>query len=52
MSLALWFMQDVPETGSDSTTTVRVIAGVVALVLIVIILMRRKRKVSKEDWNE
>ena len=51
MLLALWLIQAAPESGSDNTTIVRVVAGVLALVCIVLILSRRKRKASKEDWS-
>ena len=51
MSLALWLIQATPESGSDNTTIIRVIAGVAALVCVVAILARRKRKASKEDWS-
>ena len=51
MFLALWLLQAAPESGSDSTTTIRYIAGALALAIIVIILVRRKRKASKEDWT-
>ena len=51
MFLALWLLQDAPENGADNTTTIRVIAGVLALVIVVVILARRKRKASKEDWT-
>jgi hypothetical protein len=32
------------------TTTVRIVAGVLALVFVVIIVMRRKSKAKKEEW--
>lgn len=51
MPLALWLLQATPESGSDNTTTIRVIAGVLALVCVVVILVRRKRKASKQDWT-
>jgi LPXTG-motif cell wall-anchored protein len=51
MFLALWLLQDAPEAGSDNTTTIRLVAGALALVFVVIILVRRKRKASKEDWT-
>jgi LPXTG-motif cell wall-anchored protein len=51
MSMALWLLQATPETGSDSTSTIRVVAGVVALVLVIVILWRRKSKASKDDWS-
>ena len=50
MTLALWLLQETaPETG-DNTTTIRLVAGVLALVCVVVIIMRRKKKASKEDW--
>ena len=51
MALALWLMQATPEGGADNTTTIRLIAGVLALVCVVVILVRRKRKASKQDWT-
>ncbi len=51
MSFSYWLMQAAPETGSDSTMTVQIVAGVLALALVVIILVRRKRKASKDDWS-
>ena len=51
MALALWLFQATPETGSDNTTIIRVVAGVLALVCVVAIVVRRKRKASKEDWS-
>jgi LPXTG-motif cell wall-anchored protein len=51
MTFALWLLQETPESGSDNTTMIRVIAGVLALVCIVVILARRKKKASKEDWS-
>ena len=53
MSLALWLilLQATPETGSDSTTIIRVGAGVLALLCVIAILVRRKRKASKQDWT-
>ena len=51
MSLALWLLQATPETGSDSTNVIRIVAGVLALVCVVAILMRRKQKASKDDWS-
>ena len=45
MFLALWLLQTTPDTGADSnTTTVRVVAGVLALAVVVIIFVRRKKK--------
>lgn len=49
--MSLLLMQATPESGFDSTTIIRVVAGVLALVLVVLILMRRKRKASKQDWS-
>jgi LPXTG-motif cell wall-anchored protein len=51
MSMALWLLQEAPAGGTDSTTMIRIGAGVVALLLVVIVLVRRKRKASKEDWT-
>ena len=51
MFLALLLAQATPEGGSDATTIIRVVAGVLALVLVIVILVRRKRKGSKEDWS-
>ncbi|MBI4484333.1 MAG: LPXTG cell wall anchor domain-containing protein [Acidobacteria bacterium] len=51
MPLALWLTQATPESGSDSTTIIRVAAGVLALLCVVAILVRRKRKASKQDWS-
>ena len=47
----LWLIQAAPDTGSENTTMIRIIAGVLALVCIAVILVRRKRKASKEDWS-
>ncbi len=51
MALALWLIQATPESGSDNTTMIRVVAGVLALVCVIAIVVRRKRKASKEDWS-
>ena len=51
MSIVFSLMQVTPEGGSDSTTMIRIVAGVLALVLVIVILARRKRKASKEDWS-
>ena len=51
MGLAMWLLQETPETASDNTTMIRIIAGVLALVCVVVILARRKKKASKEDWS-
>ncbi len=51
MPLALWLIQAAPESGSDNTTIIRIVAGVLALVCVAAILIRRKRKASKEDWS-
>jgi len=52
MVLAFWLLQTASETPEDNTTTIRVIAGVLALVCVAIILIRRKKKASKEeDWS-
>ena len=51
MFLALWLLQAAPEGATDNTTTIRVVAGVLALALVVIIFVRRKRKASKQDWT-
>ena len=50
MFLALWLAQAMPGD-IDSTTIIRLAAGVLALVLVVAILVRRKRKTSKQDWS-
>ena len=50
MFLALWLLQATPESDSN-TTTIRIVAGVLALVCVVAILVRRKRKASKQDWT-
>jgi len=50
-ALALWLLQATPDTGSDNTSTIRIVAGVLAIVCVVIILLRRKKKTSKEDWT-
>ena len=49
MAFIFWLAQAAPETGTDTTTVVRIVAGVLALVCIVVILVRRKRKASRED---
>ena len=51
MPFALWLIQEAPASGSDNTTLIRIVAGVLALVCIAAILVRRKRKASKEDWS-
>ena len=51
LPLALWFIQAAPDTGSDNTTLIRIIAGVLAIVCVVVIVVRRKKKASKEDWT-
>jgi LPXTG-motif cell wall-anchored protein len=51
MAFAFWLLQTTPEDGSDKTTTIRLVAGALALVCIAVILVRRKRKTSKEDWS-
>ncbi|PYS03124.1 MAG: hypothetical protein DMG15_24400 [Acidobacteria bacterium] len=51
LMFVLWLIQAAPDTGSDNTTLIRVVAGVLALVCIAVILVRRKRKTSKEDWS-
>ena len=51
MMFALWLLQAAPEGGSDNSTTIRVVAGILALVCVAVILVRRKRKASKEDWS-
>jgi LPXTG-motif cell wall-anchored protein len=51
MMFAFWLIQATPEDGSDSTNTIRIVAGVLALVVVAVILVRRKRKASKEDWS-
>jgi len=49
--LALWLIQATPESGSDNTAMIRVVAGVLALVCVVAIVLRRKRNSSEEDWS-
>jgi LPXTG-motif cell wall-anchored protein len=51
IALVLWLLQETPDTGSDNTTMIRVIAGAAALAIIAVILVRRKKKTSKEDWS-
>ena len=51
MFLALWLLQATPESGADNTTTIRYIAGALALLAVVVIFVRRKRKASKQDWT-
>jgi LPXTG-motif cell wall-anchored protein len=51
MQFALWLIQATPEGAADNTTTIQVVAGVLALACVVVILVRRKRKASKEDWQ-
>ena len=51
MPLTFLLFQAAPETGMDTTTIIRVIAGVLALACVVAIIVRRKRKSSKEDWS-
>ena len=51
LMFVLWLIQAAPDTSSDNTTLIRVVAGVLALVCIAVILVRRKRKTSKEDWS-
>ena len=51
MPLALWLIQETPESGSGNTTIIRIVAGVLALLCVVVIMVRRKRKASKEDWS-
>jgi LPXTG-motif cell wall-anchored protein len=51
MMFALWLLQAAPEGEPGNTTTIRVVAGILALVCVAIILVRRKRKASKEDWS-
>ena len=51
MTFALWLLQATPDDGSDRTTTIRLVAGVLALVCVAVIIVRRKRKASKEDWS-
>ena len=51
-ALAFWLLQAAPDAGSDSSpTTIRIIAGVLAIVCVVVIVLRRKKKASKEDWT-
>jgi LPXTG-motif cell wall-anchored protein len=51
LALALWLLQATPDAGSDNTSTIRIVAGALAIVCIVVILLRRKKKASKEDWT-
>jgi hypothetical protein len=51
MFLALWLLQAATDTPADNTSTIRIVAGVLAIVCVVIILLRRKKKASKEDWT-
>ena len=37
MLMAMWLLQEAAESAADNTTTVRVIAGALALVMVVII---------------
>lgn len=48
-SLAL-LAQAAPESGSDNTTIIRIVAGILAVACVVAIIVRRKKKASKEDW--
>ena len=51
MFFALWLLQAAPDAGADNTSTIRYVAGVLALAVIVIIFVRRKKKASKQDWT-
>jgi LPXTG-motif cell wall-anchored protein len=51
MLLALWLLQETPESGSDNTAIIQIVAGVLALLCVIVIVVRRKRKASKEDWS-
>ena len=51
MLLALWLLQEAPDSGGGNINTIRIVAGVLALAVVVIILVRRKKKASKEDWT-
>ena len=51
MLLVLWLIQAAPESASDNSTLIRLVAGVLALVCVAVIVLRRKRKASKEDWS-
>jgi len=52
MVFALWLLQEASEApAGDSTNTIRIVAGVLAIVCVVVIVMRRKKKASKEDWS-
>ena len=51
MHLMYLLAQATPETGTDNTTIIRIVAGVLALVCVVVIVLRRKKKASKEDWS-
>jgi hypothetical protein len=45
-------LQDAPAAGSGANTTVKLVAGVLALVLVVIIVMRRKSGGKKKEEEE
>jgi LPXTG-motif cell wall-anchored protein len=52
MFLALWLLQETPDSGTDSTNIIRIVAGVLALAIVIAILVRRKKKAAKEeDWS-
>jgi LPXTG-motif cell wall-anchored protein len=51
MLLALWLLQETPDTGDGNMSTIRIVAGVLALAIVVVIFVRRKKKASKEDWS-
>jgi len=51
MSLALWLLQDAPDSGDGNINTIRIGAAILAIVAVVIIFVRRKKKASKEDWT-
>lgn len=50
MHLVYLLAQAAPEAG-DGASTIRIVAGVLAIVCVVIIIMRRKSKQSKDDWS-
>jgi LPXTG-motif cell wall-anchored protein len=51
MFLALWLLQDAPDSGDGNINTIRIVAGVLAIAIVVVIFVRRKKKASKEDWT-
>jgi hypothetical protein len=51
MFLALWLLQEAPDSGDGNINTIRWVAGVAAIAIVVVIFVRRKKKASKEDWT-